>query len=130
VSAYERHYAKVIHPSSPDQDEPDTQGKECANLIVLLSELYNFQVISSILVFDIIRELLNGQLTEFDVELLLKLVRSMCCCFNCRISWLSLLSIQDSGLQLRLDDPSALKDIIQIVQTKVSSQDDALRFVY
>jgi len=52
------------------------RGKECSNLIVLISELYNFQVISSILVFDIIRVLLHEATAEFNVELLLKIVRS------------------------------------------------------
>jgi nucleolar MIF4G domain-containing protein 1 len=56
--------------------ESEVLGKECSNLIVLLSELYNFQVISSVLVFDIIRNLLDQKLTEFSVELLLKIVRS------------------------------------------------------
>lgn len=78
VSTYERHHSKLIHQNSSDKDEADNQGKECVNMIVLLSELYNFQVISSTLVFDIIRGLLDKQLTEFDVELLLKIVRSMC----------------------------------------------------
>jgi nucleolar MIF4G domain-containing protein 1 len=36
----------------------------------------------------------------------------------------------DSGQQLRQDDPSALKDIIGIVQTKLSNQDDFLRYVF
>jgi nucleolar MIF4G domain-containing protein 1 len=56
--------------------EVEQDGKECSNLLVLLSELYNFQVISSILVFDLIHALLDGDLTEFKVELLLKLARS------------------------------------------------------
>jgi hypothetical protein len=34
----------------------------------------------------------------------------------------------DSGQQLRQDDPSALKDIIALVQTKLSNQDELLRF--
>jgi hypothetical protein len=59
------------------QAEKETQGKECSNLIVLLSELYNFQVISCVLVFDIIRGLLDHNISEFNVELLLKIVRSM-----------------------------------------------------
>jgi len=46
-------------------------------MIVLISELYNFQVISSLLVFDVIRALLDEKLTEFGVELLLKIVRSV-----------------------------------------------------
>lgn len=36
--------------------------------------------------------------------------------------------ITDSGQQLRQDDPSALKDIIEIVQGKISTTDDAVRF--
>lgn len=59
----------------PEQ-ESEPKGKECSNLIVLLSELYNFQVISCALVYDIIRSLLDTTLTEIRVELLLKIVRS------------------------------------------------------
>jgi len=65
----------------PVQNEQQNDGKECSNLLVLISELYNFQVISSILVFDVIRALLEGDLTEFKVELLLKLLRSQCFAF-------------------------------------------------
>ena len=43
---------------------------------MLLSELYNFQVISCVLMYDVIRALLDGELTEFKVELLLKVARS------------------------------------------------------
>lgn len=107
VSSYERYYGSTQSTQlacNPDgQLETDTLGKECSNLIVLLSELYNFQVISSILVFDIIRGLLEGDLAEFRVELLLKIVRN-------------------SGQQLRQDDPSALTDIIQIVQSRVTDK--------
>ena len=64
--------------SEQDTATPDeAKGKECSNLIILLSELYNFQVISCVLVYDIIRSLLDGDLSETDVELLLKLLRSM-----------------------------------------------------
>lgn len=70
VSAYENH----MKPTPQDQDEP---GKEASNLIVLVSELYNFQVISCILIYDLVRDLLNQpQLSEYNVELLLKIVRS------------------------------------------------------
>ncbi|KAJ3570486.1 hypothetical protein NP233_g4365 [Leucocoprinus birnbaumii] len=62
-------------------------------------------VISSVLVFDLVRQLLEGDLTEFNVELLLKLMRN-------------------SGQQLRQDDPSALKDIVDIVQKKVAGRDE------
>lgn len=57
-----------------DQGEP---GKEAPNIIVLISELYNFQVIGCILIYDLVRDLLSQpQLSEYNVELLLKVVRS------------------------------------------------------
>ncbi|KAL1727850.1 hypothetical protein EV714DRAFT_253370 [Schizophyllum commune] len=94
-------------PSQQDSSTTDITrdgaGKECSNLIVLISELYNFQVVSCVLVYDIVRSLLAGGMDELDVELLLKVVRN-------------------SGQQLRADDPSALKDIIQIVQGKVEGK--------
>ncbi|KAH0585267.1 hypothetical protein H2248_008510 [Termitomyces sp. 'cryptogamus'] len=101
VFSYERYFATLQAATTEDG------GKECSNLIVLLSELYNFQVISSVLVFDILRGLLDAGLSEFVVELLLKIARN-------------------SGQQLRQDDPSALKDIIEVVQNKVSNTKDAL----
>ncbi|KAL1738484.1 hypothetical protein HDZ31DRAFT_50919, partial [Schizophyllum fasciatum] len=94
----------------PDADLRDGAGKECSNLIVLISELYNFQVVSCVLIYDLVRSLLGGKdegIAELDVELLLKVVRN-------------------SGQQLRADDPSALKDIIQIVQGKVEGKGGAL----
>ncbi|KAJ7285115.1 hypothetical protein C8J57DRAFT_1290481 [Mycena rebaudengoi] len=109
VSAFEQHYTNLKDGETvpANATETSTSGKECSNLIVLLSELYNFQVISCVLVFDIIRDLLETDLSEFSVELLLKIVRN-------------------SGQQLRQDDPSSLKDIIQIVQNKISDHDEAL----
>lgn len=85
ITSYERHFAELEQgivsvpnmPETPDgQSEGEILGKECSNLIVLLSELYNFQVISCVLVHDIIRGLLEGDLTEFKVELLLKITKS------------------------------------------------------
>ncbi|KAF9456613.1 hypothetical protein BDZ94DRAFT_1204156 [Collybia nuda] len=110
VSLYEQLYANISTNKSglvskPERGNGGIGGKEPANLIVLLSELYNFQVISSVLVFDLIRGLLTGGLNEFDVELLLKIVRN-------------------SGQQLRQDDPSALKDIVQVVQDKANEIED------
>ncbi|TFK70346.1 MIF4G-domain-containing protein [Pluteus cervinus] len=108
VALYEKHYSEVQVPVDSDpSDQEETHGKECSNLMVLLSELYNFQVISATLIYDLIRGLLNGDLTEFNVELLLKITRN-------------------SGHQLRQDDPSALKDIIQIVQSKVTALDSTI----
>ena len=79
ISKYESQYA-FLNPDAPSADlletEKDDQGKECMNLIVLISELYNFQVISCVLVYDLIRALLSGDLNEINVELLLKITRS------------------------------------------------------
>ncbi|OBZ72571.1 Suppressor of glycerol defect protein 1 [Grifola frondosa] len=125
VASYENHFT-AFQESGQEQavqhssDNPDSQaptegeaiGKECSNLLVLLSELYNFQMISCVLVYDIIRGLLDGGLSEFKVELLLKIVRTD--------------NAVDSGPQLRQDDPSALKSIIQIVHSKLPSQANAL----
>lgn len=89
VLAYEHQHGNMSLAANVTEQD----GKECSNLLVLISELYNFQVISSVLVFDIIRALLNGDLTEFNVELLLKIVRSELyplnvnnCCFIRRSS--------------------------------------------
>ena len=83
VASYEQHFAEAqsVEGASPGSEaqaggEADGRGKEASNLIVLLSELYNFQVVSCILVYDLIRGLLEGELTEFKVELLLKITRS------------------------------------------------------
>lgn len=81
VSSYENHFTslqstKQTSEATSDQVDEATKGKECSNLIVLVSELYNFQVISCILVYDLIKGLLDGELTEFKVELLLKITRS------------------------------------------------------
>ncbi|KAJ8072377.1 suppressor of glycerol defect [Marasmius tenuissimus] len=114
VSSYEQHFEALRN--TPDDTNLETRtgggsnedrGKEASNLVVLLSELYNFQVISCVLLYDIIRGLLDGDIGEVQVELLLKIVRN-------------------SGHQLRQDDPSSLRDITQIVQARLSGSEDAL----
>ncbi|KAG1739213.1 armadillo-type protein [Suillus paluster] len=108
AASYEQHLASVDEKSTANSTEvPEDLGKECSNLVVLFSELYNFQVISCILVYDIIRGLLDKDLSEFRVELLLKLLRS-------------------SGQQLRQDDPMALKDIVTLAQSRVAGHADAM----
>lgn len=118
VSSYERHLA--TSSSVPT----DGMGKECSNLIVLISELYNFQVTSCILVYDIIRDLLAKELSELNVELLLKILRSESPEFAPFLADGGL----DSGQQLRQDDPAALKDIIQVVQGKTPTTESSSRY--
>lgn len=74
-------------------------SKETTNLITLVCELYNFQVIGSNLMFDYIRKFLE-HLSELNAELLLKMIRT-------------------SGPQLRQDDPSSLKDIVNMLRPAV-----------
>ena len=77
VSQFETYYQKAHQDQEEHQPQPDEEplGKECSNLLVLLSDLYNYRVISCTLVYDIIRLLLEGDLKELDVELILKLAR-------------------------------------------------------
>ncbi|RIA95423.1 hypothetical protein C1645_816653 [Glomus cerebriforme] len=104
VEEFEK-YHKQYNSNSADETKSleEEGGKECTNLIVLISELYNFQVISCILVYDLIK-LFISDLNELNVELLLKVVKS-------------------SGYQLRKDDPTALKEIIQQVQIETAKKD-------
>lgn len=73
--------------------------KAPVNLMSLLTQLYNFQMISCALIFDFIRFFLDS-LSETNTELLLRIVRL-------------------SGSQLRQDDPSALKDIVLLLQKTI-----------
>ncbi|XDT40144.1 MIF4G domain [Nakaseomyces glabratus] len=74
------------------EDSPQIIGKQSSNIISLISYCYNFGLMSSSLVFDMIKQLITKP-NEFTIELLLRIV-----------------SI--SGPLIRSDDPSALKDII------------------
>ena len=82
----------------------DGTGKKCTNLTGLLAELYNFQVISSNLMYDFARLFLNN-LSEINTELLLRVVRI-------------------AGQQLRQDDPSSLKDIVIQLQRVVAEMEE------
>ncbi|KAI5950979.1 SGD1 [Candida jiufengensis] len=76
----------------------DNKSKEASNLISLLSSLYLFHLLSSKLLYDLIKELIKN-LNEENADLLLRLIRS-------------------SGNQMRADDPSSLKDIILMLNDK------------
>lgn len=70
VEDFDVHYQKTNGIKNPS-----TGTKECTNLVSFLAELYNFQVVGCVLVFDLIRIFL-GEITELNTELLLKIVRS------------------------------------------------------
>ncbi|KAI9843116.1 MAG: suppressor of glycerol defect [Thelocarpon superellum] len=92
----------------PDQTNADADrgpGKERANLVALLAELYNFHVVGSNVVFDFIRMFIS-ELSEVNTELLLRIIRT-------------------TGPQLRQDDPSALKEIVLMLQPAVAKMGEA-----
>ncbi|KAJ5820048.1 hypothetical protein N7474_005639 [Penicillium riverlandense] len=92
---------KIVETLDANEDDGGKfEGKEVINLVSLLSQLYNFHVIGSPLMFDYIRLFLQ-EITETNTELLLKVIRN-------------------SGPQLRQDDPSALKDIVLLIQPAVA----------
>lgn len=76
------------------------EGKECDNLVAIVAHLYNFQVVHSVLIFDILK-LLVGTFTERDIELILFVLRNV-------------------GFALRKDDALALKELISEAQRKAS----------
>lgn len=80
-------------------------GKQVLNLLAFISCLYNFQLVGSVVVFDYVRLLLE-QLSETNTELLLRIIRT-------------------SGQQLRQEDPSALKDIVLLLQRSVAQMGEA-----
>lgn len=77
------------HRASAGVDDDEEQGfegrpgsKECENIVAFISELYNFQVVACMLVYDLIKELIGGDrdgasgMGELEVELLAKIVKS------------------------------------------------------
>lgn len=89
--------------------DPAATGKESSNLTSLLANLFTFGVISSALVYDHIRLLLSD-FGENSAELLLRIMR-------------------DCGPQVRSDDPTALKGIVQMmndVSTRIASDGKAI----
>ena len=71
---------KIVETLDAGGDERGKfEGKEILNLVSLLSQLYNFHVIGSPLMFDYVR-LFVQEINEANTELLLKVIRSKSCC--------------------------------------------------
>jgi len=73
-------------------------SKEASNYMLIICYLYNYSVVHCTLIYDLVLNFIQ-HFTELDVELLL-LILSHC------------------GQQLRSDDPTALKDIVILVQER------------
>uniref|UniRef100_H3D5G7 Nucleolar MIF4G domain-containing protein 1 n=1 Tax=Tetraodon nigroviridis TaxID=99883 RepID=H3D5G7_TETNG len=84
-----------------------TEGKETDNLLAIVSHLYNFQVVHSLLIFDILKLLVKG-FSEKDVELVLFTLRNV-------------------GFALRKDDALALKELISAGQRKAGEMGSKLQ---
>lgn len=83
-------------PTSDLVDDISLVSKQACNQVLILCYLYNFGVVHCSLLYDIIRNMIES-FREIDIELLL-LILSHC------------------GRTLRSDDPSALKEIVMLVQ--------------
>lgn len=76
---FEKEYKKcrnAIHKGVTEGDESIEGSRESKNLLTLILELYNFQVLSCVIIYDLVRMLISN-LDENSVELLLRIVRSM-----------------------------------------------------
>lgn len=79
------------------------EGKQMMNFTSMLCHLYNFKVVHSSLLFDVIKKFIE-KFSEKDIELLLLLLKNI-------------------GFSLRKDDPISLKEMIISIQTKASDID-------
>lgn len=79
----------------------EAEGKECENLLTLIAHLYNFYVVHSLLIFDILKKLVST-FSEKDIELILQLLKNV-------------------GFSLRKDDALALKELITEAQKKANA---------
>ncbi|CAH7666360.1 hypothetical protein PPACK8108_LOCUS710 [Phakopsora pachyrhizi] len=90
---------KVCHAYEASEETVDSIGKSGVNLLGFLSNLYLFQVVSSTLVYDFFRMLIDEGLSEHRVEGLMVFLKAC-------------------GHRLRHDDPASLKEIVLLVSSK------------
>ncbi|RCK58953.1 Suppressor of glycerol defect protein 1 [Candida viswanathii] len=95
------HFIQTVIEKFEGYNKESSKTKEASNIISLLSSVYLFQLVSCKLLYDIIKELISN-LDENNADLLLRLIRN-------------------SGNQMRSDDPTALKEIVLLINDKVAS---------
>ena len=81
------------------QDEPGPRG---INLSLIFAHMYMFKVVACSLVYDFVR-LLTERFSDGSLDMMLALLRAL-------------------GPSLRSDDPSSLRDIIQLVRTRATQE--------
>ncbi|NXS97407.1 NOM1 protein, partial [Jacana jacana] len=101
------HFLEAVVKKFDETSKSDAEGKECENLIALIAHLYNFHVVHSLLIFDILKKLVSA-FTEKEIELILFLLKNV-------------------GFALRKDDALALKELITEAQKKANSAEKKLR---
>ncbi|XP_042331771.1 nucleolar MIF4G domain-containing protein 1 [Sceloporus undulatus] len=94
------HFLETVVRKFDEVYKSETEGKECENLITLTAHLYNFYVVHSVLIFDILKKLVST-FSEKDIELILLLLKNV-------------------GFSLRKDDALALKELITEAQKKAN----------
>ncbi|CCG20588.1 Sgd1 protein [Candida orthopsilosis Co 90-125] len=95
------HFIQTLIEKFEQFSKESNKKTEASNLITLLSSVYLFHLLSSKVLYDIVRELIIN-LNENNADLLLRLIRS-------------------SGNQMRTDDPSSLKNIIILLNEKYAN---------
>lgn len=94
---------KISSPDGSSDEGQVVQNKTRSNITSLLSYLYSFNMVSCGLIYDLIKKCLE-KLEEIDVEILLRILK-IC------------------GTQIRGDDPTALKEIILMMNQEIAKKD-------
>ncbi|KAM6410999.1 LOW QUALITY PROTEIN: nucleolar MIF4G domain-containing protein 1 [Pluvialis apricaria] len=101
------HFLEAVVKKFDEVCKSDAEGKECENLLALIAHLYNFHVVHSLLIFDILKKLVSI-FTEKEIELILFLLKNV-------------------GFSLRKDDALALKELITEAQRKANTAEKKLQ---
>ncbi|XP_010285308.1 PREDICTED: nucleolar MIF4G domain-containing protein 1, partial [Phaethon lepturus] len=101
------HFLEAVVKKFDELCKSDAEGKECENLLALIAHLYNFHVVHSLLIFDILKKLVST-FTEKEIELVLFLLKNV-------------------GFSLRKDDALALKELITEAQRKANTAEKKLQ---
>ncbi|XP_064301094.1 nucleolar MIF4G domain-containing protein 1 [Phalacrocorax carbo] len=101
------HFLEAVVKKFHELCRSDAEGKECENLLALIAHLYNFHVVHSLLIFDILKKLVST-FTEKEIELILFLLKNV-------------------GFSLRKDDALALKELITEAQRKANTAEKKLQ---
>ncbi|KAL7976492.1 hypothetical protein Chor_008441 [Crotalus horridus] len=70
-------FLETVMRKFDDVYKSKAEGKECENLLILIANLYNFYVVHSLLIFDILKKLVST-FSGKDIELILLLLKNVC----------------------------------------------------